>query len=48
MSLNSLCRVPPVLLAIVIFCGTLLVSLASYSAIGVTVFRMPSAAAQRQ
>ncbi|CAI9161176.1 unnamed protein product [Rangifer tarandus platyrhynchus] len=34
--------------AIVIFCGTLLVALASYSAIGVTVFRMPSAAARRK
>ncbi|XP_006903032.1 PREDICTED: olfactory receptor 5-like [Elephantulus edwardii] len=34
--------------AIVIFCGTLLVALASYSAIGVTVLRMPSAAARRK
>ncbi|CAO2627127.1 Olfactory receptor 5 [Lemmus lemmus] len=34
--------------AIVIFCGTLLVSLASYSAIGMTVLRMPSAAARRK
>nr|XP_020743809.1 olfactory receptor 5-like [Odocoileus virginianus texanus] len=34
--------------AIVIFCGTLLVALASYSAVGVTVFRMPSAAARRK
>nr|XP_020743792.1 olfactory receptor 5-like [Odocoileus virginianus texanus] len=34
--------------AIVIFCGTLLVALASYSVIGVTVFRMPSAAARRK
>ena len=34
--------------AIVIFCGTLLVSLASYAAIGVTVLRMPSAAARRK
>uniref|UniRef100_A0A3Q1MPS6 G-protein coupled receptors family 1 profile domain-containing protein n=2 Tax=Bos taurus TaxID=9913 RepID=A0A3Q1MPS6_BOVIN len=34
--------------AIVIFCGTLLVSLASYSAIGVTVLRMPSAAARHK
>ncbi|XP_043290724.1 olfactory receptor 5-like [Cervus canadensis] len=34
--------------AIVIFCGTLLVALASYSAIGVTVFRMPSATARRK
>ena len=32
--------------AIVIFCGTLLVALASYSAIGVTVLHMPSAAAR--
>uniref|UniRef100_A0A8C4MQ71 Olfactory receptor n=2 Tax=Equus asinus TaxID=9793 RepID=A0A8C4MQ71_EQUAS len=32
--------------AIVIFCGTLLVALASYSAIGVAVLRMPSAAAR--
>ena len=32
--------------AIVIFCGTLLVSLASYSAIGMAVLRMPSAAAR--
>ena len=36
------------LLAIVTFCGTLLVALASYSAIGVTVLRMPSAAARRK
>ncbi|CAO2627118.1 Olfactory receptor 5 [Lemmus lemmus] len=34
--------------AIVIFCGTLLVSLASYSAIGMTVLRMSSAAARRK
>ena len=34
--------------AIVIFCGTLLVALASYSAIGVTVLHMPSAAARRK
>uniref|UniRef100_A0A8C6CN47 Olfactory receptor n=1 Tax=Moschus moschiferus TaxID=68415 RepID=A0A8C6CN47_MOSMO len=34
--------------AIVIFCGTLLVALASYSAIGATVLRMPSAAARRK
>uniref|UniRef100_A0A8C3WH06 Olfactory receptor n=1 Tax=Catagonus wagneri TaxID=51154 RepID=A0A8C3WH06_9CETA len=34
--------------AIVIFCGTLLVALASYSAIGVTVLRMPSAATRRK
>ncbi|XP_006868329.1 PREDICTED: olfactory receptor 5-like [Chrysochloris asiatica] len=34
--------------AIVIFCGTLLVALASYSAIGVAVFRMPSAAVRRK
>ncbi|XP_004453907.1 olfactory receptor 6Z7-like [Dasypus novemcinctus] len=34
--------------AIVIFCGTLLVALASYSAIGVTVLRMPSATARRK
>ncbi|XP_062033813.1 olfactory receptor 6Z7-like [Lepus europaeus] len=34
--------------AIVIFCGTLLVSLASYAAIGATVLRMPSAAARRK
>ncbi|XP_065775577.1 olfactory receptor 6Z7-like [Muntiacus reevesi] len=34
--------------AIGIFCGTLLVALASYSAIGVTVLRMPSAAARRK
>ncbi|KAM5237393.1 olfactory receptor 6Z7-like [Ctenodactylus gundi] len=34
--------------AIVIFCGTLLVALASYSAIGRTVLRMPSAAARRK
>ncbi|XP_004777130.2 olfactory receptor 5-like [Mustela putorius furo] len=34
--------------AIVIFCGTLLVALASYSAIGVAVLRMPSAAARRK
>ncbi|XP_076986778.1 olfactory receptor 6Z7-like [Tamandua tetradactyla] len=34
--------------AIIIFCGTLLVALASYSAIGVTVLRMPSAAARRK
>ncbi|XP_023101852.2 olfactory receptor 5-like [Felis catus] len=34
--------------AIVIFCGTLLVALASYSAIVVAVLRMPSAAAQRK
>ncbi|KAH0519629.1 Olfactory receptor 5 [Microtus ochrogaster] len=34
--------------AIVIFCGTLLVSLASYSAIGMAVLRMPSAAARRK
>ncbi|XP_020743809.2 olfactory receptor 6Z7-like [Odocoileus virginianus] len=34
--------------AIVIFCGTLLVALASYSAIGVTVFCMSSAAARRK
>ncbi|XP_058529954.1 olfactory receptor 6Z7-like [Ochotona princeps] len=34
--------------AIVIFCGTLLVSLASYAAIGVTVFHMPSAAARHK
>ena len=36
------------LLAIVTFCGTLLVALASYSAIGVTVLRMPSAADRRK
>uniref|UniRef100_A0A8D1QSP7 Olfactory receptor n=3 Tax=Sus scrofa TaxID=9823 RepID=A0A8D1QSP7_PIG len=34
--------------AIVIFCGTLLVALASYSAIGLTVLRMPSAAARHK
>ncbi|XP_058386415.1 olfactory receptor 6Z7-like [Diceros bicornis minor] len=34
--------------AIVIFCGTLLVALASYSAIGVAVLRMPSAAARHK
>ncbi|XP_040834124.1 olfactory receptor 5-like [Ochotona curzoniae] len=34
--------------AIVIFCGTLLVSLASYAAIGVTVLHMPSAAARHK
>uniref|UniRef100_A0A8C6CPP8 G-protein coupled receptors family 1 profile domain-containing protein n=1 Tax=Moschus moschiferus TaxID=68415 RepID=A0A8C6CPP8_MOSMO len=34
--------------AIVIFCGTLLVALASYLAIGATVLRMPSAAARRK
>ncbi|KAM9224857.1 LOW QUALITY PROTEIN: olfactory receptor 6Z7-like [Dugong dugon] len=34
--------------AIVIFCGTLLVALASYSAIGVAVLHMPSAAARRR
>ncbi|XP_008854301.1 olfactory receptor 5-like [Nannospalax galili] len=34
--------------AIVIFCGTLLVSLASYTAIGMTVLRMPSAAARHK
>ncbi|XP_042539079.1 olfactory receptor 5-like [Dipodomys spectabilis] len=34
--------------AIVIFCGTLLVALASYVAIGRTVLRMPSAAARRK
>ena len=34
--------------AIVILCGTLLVALASYSAIGVTVLHMPSAAARRK
>ena len=34
--------------AIVIFCGTLLVTLASYLAIGVAVLHMPSAAAQRK
>ena len=34
--------------AIVTFCGTLLVALASYSAIGVAVLRMPSATARRK
>ena len=34
--------------AIVIFCGTLLIALASYSAIGLTVLRMPSAAARHK
>ncbi|XP_047384368.1 olfactory receptor 5-like [Sciurus carolinensis] len=34
--------------AIVIFCGTLLVALASYAAIGTAVLRMPSAAARRK
>ncbi|XP_036881605.2 olfactory receptor 6Z7-like [Manis javanica] len=34
--------------AIIIFCGTLLVALASYSAIGVAVLHMPSAAARRK
>ncbi|XP_023596975.1 olfactory receptor 5-like, partial [Trichechus manatus latirostris] len=34
--------------AIVIFCGTLLVALATYSAIGVAVLRMPSAAARHK
>ncbi|XP_036782289.2 olfactory receptor 5-like [Manis pentadactyla] len=34
--------------AIVIFCGTLLVALASYLAIGVAVLHMPSAAARRK
>ncbi|XP_004715785.1 olfactory receptor 5-like [Echinops telfairi] len=34
--------------AIVIFCGTLLVALVSYAAIGVAVFRMPSAAVRRK
>ncbi|EHB18656.1 Olfactory receptor 5 [Heterocephalus glaber] len=34
--------------AIVIFCGTLLVALASYSAIAMAVLRMPSAAARRE
>ncbi|XP_037674802.1 olfactory receptor 5-like [Choloepus didactylus] len=34
--------------AIVIFCGTLLVALASYLAIGVAVLRMPSAAARHK
>uniref|UniRef100_A0A8D1U3G5 Olfactory receptor n=1 Tax=Sus scrofa TaxID=9823 RepID=A0A8D1U3G5_PIG len=34
--------------AIVIFCGTLLVALASYSAIGLTVLRMPLAAARHK
>ncbi|XP_005413456.1 PREDICTED: olfactory receptor 5-like [Chinchilla lanigera] len=34
--------------AIVIFCGTLLVALASYSAITMAVLRMPSAAARRK
>ncbi|EHB18657.1 Olfactory receptor 5 [Heterocephalus glaber] len=34
--------------AIVIFCGTLLVALASYSAIAMAVLRMPSAAARRK
>uniref|UniRef100_A0AC11EGK0 Uncharacterized protein n=1 Tax=Ovis aries TaxID=9940 RepID=A0AC11EGK0_SHEEP len=34
--------------AIVTFCGTLLVAVASYSAIGVTVVPMPSAAARRK
>ncbi|XP_007954537.1 olfactory receptor 5-like [Orycteropus afer afer] len=34
--------------AIIIFCGTLLISLASYSAIGVAVFHMPSATVRRK
>ncbi|XP_040109699.1 olfactory receptor 5-like [Oryx dammah] len=44
----ALTELVDLLSAIIIFWGTLLVALASYSAIGVTVFRMPSAAARRK